>query len=185
MPDRVVFLDAIGWIALLNSSDALHRVARCALEGSDPPGGLFPVERVDCGRDGKRVGSESGPEAVPSSCRAASVEPKGRAVAGFPGPFRPFPRPLRQPSGQDLGSRRLRELSDHGGARDPRGVHERPPFPAGRIQLPAPPPVGSLASDHPVPSSPRIATAISSARASIVPCSGPSIMMRARGSVPL
>lgn len=27
MPDRVVFLDAIGWIALLNSSDALHRVA--------------------------------------------------------------------------------------------------------------------------------------------------------------
>src|SRR6185295_7632563 len=35
------------------------------------------------------------------------------------------------------------------------------------------------------PNSPRISTASSSASASIISCSGPSIMMRARGSVPL
>ena len=45
--------------------------------------------------------------------------------------------------------------------------------------------IGAGENHYPAPSSPRIATASSSARASIVPCSGPSIMMRARGSVPL
>ncbi len=53
------------------------------------------------------------------------------------------------------------------------------------FRFPRSPGIDARTGGYAAPSSPRIATASSSARASMVTCSGPSIMMRARGSVPL